>query len=446
MRQLSLWQTPATAVKEPPQHIFALADCDSFYVACQQIFDATIRDRPVIVLGNGDGCIVAANRLAKSLGVKRGMPFFVCRALVERYQIAVYSSNYPLYQDISERIMRLLARHTPSVEVFSIDEAYLDFSHLREEQLVPTGQRLRQQVLQGTGISLSLGIAPTKVLAKLGATLVKRHRLPEGVLSFVGLSTQQIDEILSQVLVEDLFGIGERLAAKLNTEGILTARRLKYADHAWVRRRFGVGVQRVTLELQGICCIPLQTTPQARKAMMVALAFGRPIEHLEEVLEAVSHYSARVGEKLRKQHQQAGSLSVFIRTNPFDKRAKQYANSAKMTFVLPTSSTPDLIRASQELVKQIYQPGYLYKKAGVLVEALQPEEVIQPDLFGTFSWEKERREATVMALIDLINERWGPNTIFFAAQGTGRTWHMQAHRRSPRYTTNWQEVLAVTEP
>jgi DNA polymerase V len=443
MRQLSLWQTPPTPVKEASQNIFALADCDSFYVACQQVFDATIRNRPVIVLGNGDGCIVAANRLAKSLGVKRGTPFFSCRSIVERYQIAVFSSNYPLYQDMSDRIMRQLARYTPRLEVFSIDEAYLDFSPLREDQLLSYGERICREVHQWTGISLSLGIAPSKVLAKLGATLVKRHRLREGVFSFVGLPIAQIDELLSQILVEDLFGIGERLAAKLNKEGILTARRLKYADHAWLRSRFGVGVQRVALELRGISCIPLQTTPKPRKALMVALAFGRPIEHLEELLEAISHYSALLGEKLRQQHQQAGTLEVFIRTNPFDKRAAQYAKCAQMTFALPTSYTPDLIHASQELIKQIYQPGYQFKKAGVLASALQPEEIIQPDLFGTFSWDKEVREATQMVIVDELNRFYGRNTLFFAAQGTERTWQQRAQRRSPRYTTNWQEVLVV---
>jgi len=444
MKQLPLWQTPPPLVSSPPQKIFALADCNNFYVECERVFDITIKNRPVIVLGNGDGTVVAASREAKSLGITRGMPLFQCRALVEKYQIAVFSSNYPLYQDMSDRVMRFLSRYTPRLEVFSIDEAYLDFSHLSGDLLTSSGQRLCSQAQQWTGISLSLGIAPSKVLAKLGSELVKRHRIRGGVFNFVTMPTDQIDEILSQVLVEDLFGIGDRLATRLNREGILTAYKLKYADHVQLRNRFGVGVQRVALELQGISCIPLRTQAKPRQTMMVSLSFGRPIELLEEMLEAISHYSVRVGEKLRQHHQQAGGLSVFIRTNPFDKRVAQYANSAQMTFALPTSYTPDLIRASQELVKHIYQPGYQFKKAGVLVSALHPEEVIQPDLFGEYCWEKEVRQAYGMALIDLINKRWGCDTIFFAAQGIQRGWLMRQRRRSPLYTTDWQDVLTVT--
>ncbi|GHP00809.1 umuC protein [Reticulibacter mediterranei] len=444
MRQLPLWQVPSVPIQAPPSHIFALADGNNFYVECERAFDLTIRKRPVIVLGNGDGCVVATSREAKSFGVKRGMPHFLCRPLIERYNIAVYSSNYPLYQEMSDRVMSLLAHYTPRLEVFSIDEAYLDFSHLSKEQLISSGQHVCREIYQRTGISLSLGIAPSKVLAKLGSEVVKRQRLQTGVFSFVGLSAEQIDEILSQILVEDLLGIGDKLAVQLNREGIITARRLKYADHAWLRHRFGVGVQRVALELRGICCMPLHTTPKPRKALTVSLAFGRPIEHLEELLEAISHYSGQVGVKLRQHHQQTTCLEVFIRTNPFDKRTAQYARSAQMTFALPTSYTPDLIRAAKALVTQIYRPGYLYKKAGVLVSALQPEEVIQPDLFGAFSWEHEVRQAAQMALLDEINRRYGRDTLFFAAQGTQRSWQQRARRRSPRYTTNWQEVLTVT--
>lgn len=411
---------------------------------CQRAFDVTIKNRPVIVAGNGDGCVVAVSREARDLGIVRGMPLFTCRALIERHQIAVFSSNYALYQDMSDRIMLLLSRYTPRLEVFSIDEAYLGFSHLSRDMLTTYGQQLCRQVKQGTGISLSLGIAPSKVLAKLGSELVKRQRLREGVFDFVQMSPEQIDAILSQVLVEDLFGIGEQLGKRLNQAGIITARTLKYADHGWLRTRFGVGVQRVALELRGISCLPLRTQAKPRQAMMVALSFGRPIERQEELLEAISHYSVRVGEKLRRHHQQAGALSVFIRTNPFVKRVEHYAGGAQMTFDLPTSNTPDLMQAAQQLVKQIYRSGYQYKKAGVSVSDLHPEEIIQPDLFGAFSWEREVRRAYLMALIDLMNAQFGRDTIFFAAQGTQRPWHMHQRQRSPDYTTNWKDVLEAT--
>lgn len=254
----------------------------------------------------------------------------------------------------------------------------------------------------------------------------------------------QLDTILSETLIEDLFGIGDRLASRLNAVGILTARTLKSADHAWLRSLAGVGVQRVALELRGISCLPLQLKAKPRQAMMVSQSFGRPVEQLEELLEVIAHYSVRAAEKLRRHHQQAGSLAVFIRTNPFDKKAPQYGNSAETRFMLPTAYTPDLIRTSQELVRQIYQGGYRYKKAGVYLSSLHAEEVIQPDLFGAFSWEEEARRARLMATVDLINDHFGRDTVFWSAQGMTRDWQMRQRRRSPHYTTRWQDILPVT--
>jgi DNA polymerase V len=424
-------------------HAIALIDGNNFYVSCETVFNTSLQERPAIVLGNNDGCVIARNALARSIGIKMGTPFFKCKHLVQRYHGVVYSANYPLYQDMSNRMMSVLATLSPRLEPYSIDECFADFSQVPIAHLTEYGHAVKAHVMQSTGLPVSVGIAPTKVLAKLACEVAKKTRNTHGVVNVLAMTEQEIDELLTWVLAEDVWGIGAAHATRLKAYGIITARALKYADHVWVRHLLNVSAQRAVLELRGIPCLPLQTMPRPRRVIMVAQSFGRPIESLQEMEEAIAFYAGQAAEKLRRRDLAAGRIGVFLQTNPFDRQAPQYARSAETKLLFPSFFTPTLLAGARNLIRQIYQPGYRYKRAGVLLTRLQPQEVIQPDLFGLYSFEAQAKEARLMAVVDLVNDYFGRGTLRWAAQGLEQPWQMQQHRRSPRYTTRWNEILRV---
>lgn len=429
--------------------VFALIDANAFYVSCERVFRADLAHRPVIVLSNNDGCVVALSAEAKQLGIRRGTPLFQCRELVKQHNIAIFSSNYSLYQSISDRIMRIVAQFAQAIEVYSIDECFADMSAIPPETLNEYGHTLRATILRYTGIPVSIGIASTKGLCKIAVERVKHDESYEGVLSLVDMSEQMIDETLAHVALKDVWGIGRHSAKKLLTKGqIVSAKDLKYADEYWARRVCNVQVQRAILELRGRACIPLETRMQPKQGIMASLSFGSLITSQREVEEAIAYHATCAAEKLRKQGSEVRSVGVFLHTDFFRRDLPQYAKSATRLLPFPTAFTPDIITYAQTLMRSIYREGYSYKKCGVYLSHLSSRDVLQGDLFGAFSFTLHEQQQRLMETVDALNLAWGKGTVYFGAQGIYHdrvpTWKMKQHHLSGHPLTRWNELLKVT--
>lgn len=425
------------------RHVYALVDCASFYVSCERAFSAALYNKPTIVLSNNDGCIVALDSLAKKLGLKRGQPFFKKQEIIDTYHVQVFSSNYSLYQEISARVMAVLSEFSPRIEVYSIDEAFIDLSELASDDLTELGQTIKAHVLQYTGIPVRVAIAPTKCLTKIACELVKDVSHDKDVLDLTAFTSQQLDAALTQVAIEEVWGIGPKYARFLRNYGVMTARDLCDANEHWIRKHLTVVGARIQTELRGIPCIPLEIKLPPRQQIMCAKSFGREVQTEEELQEAVSTYMARAAEKLREQESLCGRISVFLRTNGFDEEAPQYTNEFTIDVLYPTGFTPELIKQALAGLHAIYRSGYRYKKAGVSLSKITPLPVIQPDLFGEVSLSEHYRQDRLMAIVDALNHIFGRDTLFFAAQGVARNWKMRQAMLSSRYTTNWDELVAV---
>ncbi len=425
------------------QKVVALVDCNNFYVSCERVFHAAIRNKPVIVLSNNDGCVIARSNEAKRLNIRMGQPLFQIEKLIHKHHIEVFSSNFSLYADMSARVMRVLKQFTPMLEIYSIDEAFLDLTDLQLENLAAYGREIRARVLKLTGIPVSVGIARTKTLCKIACEMVKERPEYYGVCDLTACCDEELNAILSTVSVDGVWGIGERYAAVLRSKGIETAKDLKEADEHWIRKRLTVVGERTVLELRGIACNPVAAKTKAKKGIMSSKTFGQTVTSLEHLSEAVATYTARAAEKLRSQGSLTGTITVFIRTNYGQSMLPQYSNDIVMKLPSATSFTPELIQQALTGLKAIYKPGYQYQKAGVYLSNIVPDNVVQPDLFADFSLLLHYRKLYLMSVIDAINRKWGKDTIFFASQGIERVWKMRQARRSPRYTTHWTELLAI---
>ncbi len=418
--------------------MLALVDCTSFYVSCEKAFNVALREKPVVVLTNNDACIAALSKEAKALGLQRGIPLFTCRELIEQHQVVALSSNYSLYHDMSTRVMATLATFSPQpIEMFSIDEAFLDVTHVAAESLADYGHQIRETVLQQTGIPTVVGLASTKTLTKVAVEVAKARPEYRHVFAIACTSEEELDQLLASISVHNVWGIGPRYAKVLQAHGIYTARDLKYADQRWIRKHLTVVGHRTQLELQGVACLPLEPKTKPRKGIMRSKTFGRAIESLEELEEAVASYTARAAERLRRQGSVASSISVFL-------QAPQYAHESTRTTLFPTAFTPDLIHDALEMVRSLHQHDLCYRKAGVFLSKITRQEVLQADLFGTFSLEDHHTKGRLMQAVDWVNKLWGNDTLFLGAQGITRGWQMKQLRRSPRYTTGWQEILQIT--
>jgi DNA polymerase V len=414
--------------------MYALVDCNNFYASCERVFDPALRGRPVVVLSNNDGCIVARSSEAKAIGIPMGVPFHEWESLIMRNGVRVCSSNYPLYGDMSRRVMRVLAQSVPEMEVYSIDEAFLALAAFPQDSLSGMARALCRQVVRWTGVPVSIGIGPTKTLAKVANKLAKRGLGDEGVLNWRDQS--KTDELLATLAVEDVWGVGSRLKAALGHMGVRTALELMRMDPDRIRRRFSVCVMRTVLELRGTLCYPLGNSPPPRQTVVCSRTFGKPVADFAALCEAVSGYTAGAAEKLRDQHSLARMIQVFLMTNPFQPERPQYANTALRTFPVPTSNTPQLIRAAKDGLTEIFRPGYYYKRVGVMLADIVPDCPVQADLFV----ENDARSERLMHAVDQINNVWGRDTLIFAATGIARPWKMHQHRLSRRYTTRWDEL------
>lgn len=412
---------------------FALIDCNNFYASCERVFNPALERRPVVVLSNNDGCVVARSNEAKALGVPMGIPFYQVKPLIEKHGVVALSSNYTLYADMSARVMETLARFTPHLEIYSIDEAFLDLAGI-PENLTDYSRKIRRTVRQWTGIPVSVGIGPTKTLAKLANKIAKKSPRADGVLDLT--DSPWLDEALRRTDCEDIWGIGRRRAAKLRKAGITTALALRDADLDWIKTTFGVDGLRTVYELRGEPCYDLDENPAPKKGITVSRGFGRPITALDELRQATALYVSRAGEKLRAEGMAAGVLSVFVTTSRFIDKSQRYMNCRSVPFDVATDDTAELLAAATAALDGIYHDGYEYKKSGVILTDLIPAERIQPGLFDSADRPRRRK---LMETIDHIN-RTRPVGIRFAAEGTVQPWRTQFRHKTPNYTTSWQDL------
>jgi DNA polymerase V len=413
-------------------------ECDNFYVSCERVFQPRLDARPVVVLSNNDGCIIARSPEAKALGLAMGDPYHLNREQLTHYNVEIFSSNYALYGDMSRRVMETLAAQTPELEIYSIDEAFLHLTGLESWGLTDYARHLQATVRRYTGIPVSVGIGPTKTLAKLANHLAKMEPDAGGVCD---LTAADVDQALAEVRAGDVWGIGRQWAAWLAGQGIHTALDLKRADPKAIQRHMTVVGERLVYELNGRSCLPLELVAPPRKGLTVSRSFGRPLTQLQPIKEALLQFIGRAGEKLRRQRLMTSHLLVFVTTNRFSTTRPFYGQSASMRLPYPTDYTPDLIRAAVQLLQRIYRPGFHYQKCGVMLMDLSPAAYHRRDLFDA---RDQARQARLMRALDRLNADHGARTVHVGNLGGHRpVWAMRQAFRSPRYTTNWQELPVV---
>jgi len=418
--------------------IFALVDCNNFYVSCERVFQPRLECHPVVVLSNNDGCIIARSNEAKALGLAMGDPYHLNRETLTRRGVDIFSSNYALYGDMSRRVMETLTAEAPEAEIYSIDEAFLNLAGLEWRGLTDYARHLQAMVRRHTGIPVSIGIGPTKVLAKIANHLAKAHPDAGGVFD---LAAVDMDQALASVDVGDVWGIGRRWATWLKGQGIYTALDLKRADAKAIRRKMTVVGERIVYELNGQSCLPLELVAPPRKGVTVSRSFGRTLTRPEPITEALLHFVGRAGEKLRRQRLMTTHVIVFVMTNRFSTTRPFYGQSATMRLPYPTDYTPDLIRAAVQLLDRLYRPGFHYQKCGVMLMDLSPAAYHRRDLFDT---RDQARQARLMRALDRLNADHGARTVHVGNLGGSRpAWAMRQAFRSPRYTTNWKELPVV---
>ena len=417
--------------------MYALVDCNNFYVSCERVFNPALQGRPVVVLSNNDGCIIARSNEAKELGIKMGEPAFKIAPRLAENRVAVFSSNYQLYGDMSQRVMSTLARFAPELEIYSIDEAFLNLTGLAVD-LEDYATRMRQAVFKDTGMPVSIGIGPTKVLAKTANHFAKRA--PEHNGRFILDSQAKTAAALQVFPVNEIWGIGRQYAKLLAGIGVATAWEFKQLPDAWVRKQMTVVGLRIKKELEGISCLPLELITPAKQVICTSRSFGESQTALQPIQEAVATFAAKCGGKLRKQGSCAGAIMVFIHTNGFKEEEPQYAKNYLIKLPVATSSNLELIKYALAALELIYRPGYRYKKAGVIVSEIVPADQVQGSLFDQVDRE---REAEIMKTMDRINAKYGFNTIQTAVQGCGGRWKLRQERLSPCYTTRWSQIITV---
>jgi len=418
--------------------VIALADCNNFYVSCERVFQPALEGKPVGILSNNDGCFIARNNALKALGVKMGTPLFQVSDLVNRHHVHLFSANFPLYADLSSRIMFLLETFTPSAEIYSIDEAFLDLTEICEQDPISYGISIKQAIQQNIGIPVCVGIGPTKTLAKLANFAAKKWPKTNGV---VDLSCPQRRERLMRLLpVNEVWGIDSRLSQQLSQFGINTVWALAHQPVQRMQAQFSVVLARTIMELNGISCLELAEIAPDKQEIMCSRSFKRPLDNLMELSEALAEFCSRAAEKLRAQDSTADRLTVFIRTNPFNPQEPQYQRSVTLKLAIGTQDTRRLINATKQLLQDIYKEGYRYQKCGIQLSGLHPNSMLgQTDLFADPKSSKERE---LMACFDKINHRF-PKSISIAATGLNKSWQFQPERMSKRYTTHWNELAIV---
>jgi DNA polymerase V len=422
--------------------MFALVDCNNFYASCERVFNPALRLRPVVVLSNNDGCIIARSEEAKALGIQMGTPEFKCRPLLKNHEVAVFSSNYPLYGDMSSRVMMTLAALAPEIEVYSIDEAFMDMSGFERFDLTEYGRLIRRTVRQHTGIPVCVGMAPTKTLAKIANRLAKKNPHYQGVS--VLRSDSEIQAALERTRVEDIWGIGRQWSKVLRAKRIESAADFAVAPAAWVRKHLHIVGARIQVELQGTSCLPMELVRPPKQSICTSRSFGHSVTSQEELQQAVATFAGKCAAKLRHENSLASLITLFIATSPFDESCERYWGTRTASLPCPTNDSIAILKAAQTMLDGIFLAGKSYKKAGVLVSGIVPKEACGTtlSLFAEEAPAANERESRIMQVMDAINQRYGSGAVHLAAENS-ESWKPHQEALSARYTTQWDDIIEV---
>jgi DNA polymerase V len=419
----------------------ALIDVNNFYVSCERVFNPKLKNKPVVVLSNNDGCAISRSNEVKELGIDMGAPWFKIQDLVKQHGIVGLSSNYALYADMSNRVMSILQDFSPNQEVYSIDECFLDLTGINFVNLVEYGQTMRKRILDWTGLPVCVGIASSKTLAKLANHCAKKRPEFNGVCNFNALTDEALTTLLAGLPVGEVWGVGRKLSPKLNAIGIHTALDLKNAAPHKIRQQFSVVMQKTVMELNGTVCIELEEIAPPKKQILSSRSFGHSVADYNSLAESITSYMSRAAEKLRKQSSCAGSVFVFIRTSPFKPDEPQYSNGLTIPLPIPTDDTRQLVKVALWALKRIYKGGFKYAKAGVMLGELVSANEVQTDFFNIKNFEVGSNK--LMGVLDRINQKMGRGTMKLASEGFKQPWRMKQGNKSPNYTTQWRDIPSV---
>ena len=409
----------------------ALIDCNSFYVSCERLFNPKIKNVPVVVLSNNDGCVISRSTEAKKLGIKMGEPYFKVKELVRKNNVQIFSSNYSLYGDLSRRVMKVLKGFSDKIEIYSIDEAFIDLSHIKDENIEDYGKKIRERVLKWTGIPTSVGISFTKTLSKVANHVAKKNKT--GVIFL----KDNIDDVLKNFDISDIWGVGRQLSKLYIKNGINNAYKLKNISNSWVKKSTNVLGAKTVMELRGIPCINLETEETKRKSCCVSRSFGRKVESLNKLKESITTHCLNAAEKIRNDNQTTRSITVFIRTSPFDKNRKYYSNSLTIDLPVATNNSLELVKVAIEGLKKIYKYGYFYQKAGVILSKLSEAGEKNLNLLTPIL---ENKSQTLMKAIDVTNAKYGRNVISVAQAGINNSWKMRREHSSKIDTASFDSL------
>ena len=413
----------------------ALIDCNSFYVSCERLFKPKLLNKPVVVLSNNDGCVISRSNEAKALGIKMGEPFFKVKDLVSKHKVFVFSSNYALYGDLSRRVMKILKTFSPNVEIYSIDEAFLDLSFVEENKTEELAKEIRNRILKWTGIPTSVGISNTKTLSKVANHIAKKNNT--GVMY---LDPKYSDEYLKKFEIQDIWGVGRQLTKFFIKNNILTAFDLKNVSNTWIKKSTNVLSAKTVMELRGIPCIDLLPHSEKRKSCCVSRSFGRKVSNLEELKEAITAHSLNATEKIRTDEQITRSITVFIRTSPFNKDKRYYSNSHTVELPIDTNNSLEIVKYALEALDKIYKPGHLYQKAGIILSKLKDADKFERNLLTPIIQKDLKR---LMSAIDLTNTKYGRYSISLAQAGINKSWKMRRQHSSKIDTASFYDLPTI---
>ena len=412
----------------------ALVDCNSFYVSCERLFNPKIINKPVVVLSNNDGCVISRSTEAKKIGIKMGEPYFKVKELVKKNSVHIFSSNYALYGDLSRRVMKTLKSFTDKIEIYSIDEAFIDLSHIEDKEIENYGKEIRERILKWTGIPTSVGIANTKTLSKVANHIAKENKT--GVIYI----KEDVDEKLKNFHISDIWGVGKQLSKLYIKNGIDTAYKLKNISNSWVKKSTNVLGAKTVMELRGTSCIDLITHETKRKSCCVSRSFGKKVESLNKLKESITTHCLNAAEKIRNDNQVTRSITVSIRTSPFDKNRNYYSNTITIDLPMATSNSIELIKNAIIGLKKIYRYGYFYQKAGVTLSKLQDMELNELNLLTPLM---ENKSKTLMRAIDFTNAKYGRNSISIAQAGINNSWKMKREHFSKIDTASFSHLPTI---
>jgi len=413
----------------------ALIDCNSFYVSCERLFNPKIRNKPVVVLSSNDGCIISRSNEAKALGIKMGEPYFKSKDIIVKNNVHVFSSNYSLYGDLSRRVMRTLKRFNSKIEIYSIDEAFLDLSDFPDDAVEDVGKEIRSIVLQWTGIPTSIGIAKTKTLSKVANNIAKKTK--SGVINLIGI--KDIDPILEKVEINDIWGVGKQLTKFFVQNGIHNAKQLKNISNTWIKKSSNVLSSRTAMELRGISCISLEAQNSKRKSCVVSRSFAKKVEKLQELQESVTSYCLNAAEKIRSESLIAKSITIFIRTSPFQNQFAYYSNSKTIDLPIATDNSIEIVKTALTALKYIFKNCYKYQKAGIMLSGLSNSEGSK----NLFSSIKDDKIKNLMESIDNTNYRFGRSTLSLASAEINKKWNIKKQHSSKIDTADFNFLPTI---